>query len=124
MTTALVLADGRDNVGLPLLLAAVPVVLFGLAEDLTRNVRPRYRMAAAVVSAMVASAYSGGVVPKLDLPAITALIRSQMYLESSVQQQPEPQIEVTPILNGVYVRVVYVEAQTGRTETLAFEVTP
>ncbi len=46
-----------------------------------------------------------------------------MYLESSVRQQPEPQIEVTPILNGVFVRIVYVEAQTGTTETLAFEVT-
>lgn len=60
---------------------------------------------------------------KLDLNAVTALIRSQMYLEGSVEQQPEPQIEVTPILNGVYVRIVYVEAQTGRTETLAFDVT-
>ena len=39
-------------VGLPLVLAVVPVVLFGLAEDLTRSVRPRYRMAAAVLSAM------------------------------------------------------------------------
>lgn len=60
---------------------------------------------------------------KLDLTALTALIRSQMYLEGSVQQQPEPQIELTPILNGIFVRIVYVEAQTGRTETLAFEVT-
>lgn len=60
---------------------------------------------------------------KLDLTALTALIRSQMYLEASVQQQPEPQIDVTPILNGVYVRIVYVEAESGRTEVLAFEVT-
>ena len=80
VTTALVLADARDNVGLPLLLAAVPVVLFGLAEDLTRNVRPRYRMAAAVVSAMVASAYSGGVVPKLDLPAIDDLLKYAWFV--------------------------------------------
>jgi phage baseplate assembly protein W len=60
---------------------------------------------------------------KLDLAAITALIRSQMYLESSVQQQPEPQIHVTPIMNGIFVRISYVEAETGRTETLSFEVT-
>lgn len=60
---------------------------------------------------------------KLDLTAITALIRAQMYLEESVQQQPEPQIEVTAIVNGVYVRIVYVEAQSGRTETLSFDVT-
>src|SRR5262245_38038462 len=64
VTTALHLSGGLDvSPGLPLILAAIPVVLFGLAEDLTRKVRPRYRMAAAVVSAMVASAYSGGVVP-------------------------------------------------------------
>lgn len=61
---------------------------------------------------------------KLDLAAITALIRSQMSLESSVQQQPEPQIRVSPILNGLFVRISYVEAESGRTETLAFEVTP
>jgi phage baseplate assembly protein W len=60
---------------------------------------------------------------KLDLPALTALIRSQMYLEASVQQQPEPQVTVTPLLNGIYARIVYVEAETGRTEVLAFEVT-
>lgn len=60
---------------------------------------------------------------KLDLTALSALIRSQMYLESSVEQQPEPQISLTPILNGVYVQIAYVEAQTGRTETLAFDVT-
>lgn len=61
---------------------------------------------------------------KLDLTALTALIRSQMYLEGSVEQQPEPQIEVTPILNGVYVRIQYVEAQTGKPATLSFDVTP
>ncbi|MDY3551396.1 hypothetical protein R5W24_000472 [Gemmata sp. JC717] len=61
---------------------------------------------------------------KLDIVALTALIRSQMYLEASVQQQPEPQITATPIQNGIYVRIVYVEAETGRTEVLAFEVTP
>lgn len=60
---------------------------------------------------------------KLDEVALAALIRSQMYLEESVQQQPEPEIGVTPILNGVYVRIGYVEAESGRTQVLAFEVT-
>ncbi len=65
--TALVLALRIGHVplsaALPLALAAIPVVLVGLLEDLTRNVRPRYRMAAAVVSAVLASAFSGGIDP-------------------------------------------------------------
>jgi UDP-N-acetylmuramyl pentapeptide phosphotransferase/UDP-N-acetylglucosamine-1-phosphate transferase len=76
-TLAVFLAFGRGHwpPELPLALAAVPVVLFGLAEDLTRRVRPRYRMGAAVVSAMLASAYSGGIVPRLDLPLVDELLK-------------------------------------------------
>src|SRR5690348_6194894 len=36
-----------------------------------------------------------------DIAEMTALIRSQMYIEESVQQQTEPQITVTPIMNGL-----------------------
>ena len=61
---------------------------------------------------------------KLDIVALTALIRSQMYLEASVQQQPEPRITATPLQNGIYVRIVYVEATSGQPVTLNFEVTP
>jgi len=76
ITMAMVLSYGQDKgfAGLPLVLAVVPVVLFGLAEDVTREVRPRYRMAAAVLSAMLASVYSGGIVPRLDLPFIDGLL--------------------------------------------------
>jgi len=82
VTLALVLAGRRDvdYPGLPVMLAAIPVVLFGLAEDLTRKVRPRYRMAAAVVSAAIASAYSGGVVPRLDLPLIDELLKHAWFV--------------------------------------------
>ena len=82
VTTALILSGGRELAppALPLLLAAVPVVLTGIAEDLTRKVRPRYRMAAAVVSAMIASAYSGGVVPRLDLPLIDNLLKYTWFV--------------------------------------------
>jgi len=59
---------------LPLAAAALPVVLVGLAEDVTRRVRPRYRLLAAVVSAVLASAYAGGVVPKVDLPVLDGLL--------------------------------------------------
>ncbi len=82
ITLAMVLSYGRDAgfVGLPLVLAVVPVVLFGLAEDLTRQVRPRYRMAAAIVSAVIASAYSGGVVPRLDLPFVDDLLTHTWFV--------------------------------------------
>lgn len=60
----------------------------------------------------------------LDLEAMTALIRSQMYREESVRQQPEPQITVTPIMNGLAVQIQYVEADSGQPATLSFEVTP
>jgi hypothetical protein len=61
---------------------------------------------------------------KLDVTEVTALIRSQMYLEDSVQQQPEPQVTVTPIPNGVFVRIEYVDVDSGRTAILSFSVTP
>ena len=83
VTLALVLAGHRDSDYeglLPVMLAAIPVVLCGLAEDLTRKVLPRYRMAAAVVSAMIASAYSGGIVPRLDLPLIDDLLKHTWFV--------------------------------------------
>jgi len=57
-----------------LALAAAPVVLVGLWEDITFNVRPRYRMGAAVVSGALASAFAGGFIPRLDLPLIDPLL--------------------------------------------------
>jgi UDP-N-acetylmuramyl pentapeptide phosphotransferase/UDP-N-acetylglucosamine-1-phosphate transferase len=81
-TLAVFLAFGRGHwpPQLPLVLAAVPAVLFGLAEDLTRRVRPRYRMGAAVVSAMLASAFSGGIVPRLDLPLVDDLLKHLWFV--------------------------------------------
>jgi UDP-N-acetylmuramyl pentapeptide phosphotransferase/UDP-N-acetylglucosamine-1-phosphate transferase len=69
-----------DYAGIPVMLAAIPVVLFGLAEDLTRRVRPRYRMAAAVMSAAIASGWSGGIVPRLDLPLIDDLLKHAWFV--------------------------------------------
>lgn len=59
---------------LPLAVAALPVVLAGLCEDITRRVRPRYRMLAAVCAAVLASAFSQGIIPRVDLPLVDALI--------------------------------------------------
>ncbi len=58
----------------PLAAAALPVVLVGLVEDVTRRVRPRYRLLAAIASAALASAYAGGVVPRFDLPLVDGLL--------------------------------------------------
>ena len=43
----------------------------------------------------------------LDVPAITALIRSQMYLEESVSHDPEPVIAVQAIPYGVATQINY-----------------
>jgi UDP-N-acetylmuramyl pentapeptide phosphotransferase/UDP-N-acetylglucosamine-1-phosphate transferase len=64
------------SAALPLALAALPVVLVGLSEDLIGRVGPRYRMLAAVVSGALASAYAGGVIPRLDLPLIDPLLKN------------------------------------------------
>src|SRR5258705_550781 len=63
---------------LPLALAALPVALVGLSEDLTGHVRPRIRMVAAVASAALASFYAGGVIPRLDLPLIDPLLKQPL----------------------------------------------
>lgn len=69
-------AFGADalQAALPLAFCALPVVLVGLADDLTCGVRPRYRLLAAVVSAMLAGGFAGGVVPRVDLQAVDALL--------------------------------------------------
>ena len=59
---------------LPLVLASLPVVLVGVWEDIARSVRPRYRLLAAVLSAGLASAFAGGIVPRVDLPSIDRLL--------------------------------------------------
>ena len=76
--TAILVAHlfGFDDLSaaLPLLLAAIPIVAAGLAEDLTRRVRPRYRLLAALISAALASYYAGSVVPRVDLPLVDYLL--------------------------------------------------
>ena len=57
-----------------LAIAALPVVVVGLWEDVTRRVRPRYRMLAAIASAVLASFYADGIVPRVDLPLVDYLL--------------------------------------------------
>lgn len=67
---------GHDALGpaLTLALAAIPLVVVGLWEDVTRRVRPRYRLLAALASALFASFYAGSVVPRVDLPLVDYLL--------------------------------------------------
>ena len=55
-----------------------------------------------------------------------ALIRSQIFKEPSVAQNPEPTIDVTISPGGatgdVYVYILYVDAQSGQTQILTFSV--
>jgi hypothetical protein len=57
---------------------------------------------------------------------IRATIRSQIFKEAAVAQNPEPTIGVTLCPGGaagdVYVHILYVDAQTGQTQVLTFSV--
>ncbi len=57
---------------------------------------------------------------------IRGTIRSQIFKESAVAQNPEPTIDVTLCPGGaagdVYVHILYVDAQTGQTQVLTFSV--
>ncbi len=59
-----------------------------------------------------------------NVSMIQAVIRSQILLESTVAQTPEPVIAVASSNNGsVYVDLRYVDADTGSTQILSFSVT-
>ncbi|MHB8494512.1 MAG: MraY family glycosyltransferase [Casimicrobiaceae bacterium] len=69
LTALLLLAAGRRAVFsvAPLVLAAAPVLIAGLTEDISARVRPRYRLAAALLSAILGSAIAGGIVPRTGI---------------------------------------------------------
>lgn len=70
--------------------------------------------------------YGGGVPQRvglpLDLALISAVIRSQIALEATVARSPAPTINVTEILNGVSVSILFYSAVTGQQQTLSFHV--
>jgi hypothetical protein len=66
----------------------------------------------------------GYVGKNLDVPSLTALIQSQMYLEASVSQNPPPQIVLQQIVNGISVQIAYTNVETGQSTLLSFTVTP
>lgn len=60
----------------------------------------------------------------LDEAVISALIKSQMYLEADVSHDPEPQVAVQLIPNGISVRISYTSVENGEPVLLHFDVTP
>lgn len=55
-----------------LLISALPLQVVGLLEDITRRVSPGHRLAAAVVSAALASVLAQSIIARLDLPVVDA----------------------------------------------------
>lgn len=69
----------------------------------------------------------GGSLPQrigdvVDAALISALIAQQISYEAAVAQNPQPQISVTPVLNGVAANIVYADAATGVQTALNFNV--
>lgn len=60
----------------------------------------------------------------LDEASLSALIKSQMYLEADVAHNPEPTIALEQIPNGIAVQITYTSNSTGEPKYLSFDVTP
>jgi len=60
----------------------------------------------------------------IDISEMNSLIASQMFLEQSVVQNPAPQINTTPISNGLEVDITYVEQDSGSPVNLNFDASP
>lgn len=57
-----------------------------------------------------------------SLSTVEGVIRSQLYLEQAVSQNPSPVVTVSPIANGLNVVIQYNDAQTGTPSVLNFNV--
>ncbi len=58
----------------------------------------------------------------IDVPTIEAIIRTQMFKEETVVQDPPPVINVAPIANGMFVQIQYTESDSGLPGNLSFSV--
>ncbi len=62
-----------------LLIAALPVAIVGLWEDLTHRASPKHRLLAALFSAALASAFADGVITRLDLPLVDGWLANLVF---------------------------------------------
>lgn len=62
-------------------------------------------------------------VGRLNRPGeIEGVIRQQLTLEPIVAQTPPPVVQITSILNGIFVDVAWVDAVTGEPATISFTI--
>ena len=59
----------------------------------------------------------------LDVDELAGLVRTQMLLEDGVARDPEPQVTLTPVPDGVKVTIRFA-LSTGQESLLNFTVTP
>lgn len=60
----------------------------------------------------------------LNKPAMTAVIRSQIFLEAAVAQSPAPVVTLTAQKDGsVFCHILYSDAATGKPTPLSFSIT-
>jgi phage baseplate assembly protein W len=60
----------------------------------------------------------------LDEPSVSALIKSQMYLEADVSHDPEPTVTLQLIPNGISAQITYTSVESGEPVLLGFDLTP
>lgn len=59
----------------------------------------------------------------IDEVAMTTLIKAQMYLEESVVQSPQPQVEFESFPDGLSALIQYVERDSNQSTSLSFSAT-
>ncbi|KUZ66889.1 hypothetical protein WI36_24300 [Burkholderia ubonensis] len=58
----------------------------------------------------------------VNIPTVRALVRSVVYSFPSVCRSPAPTIDVQPFNDGATINIQYVNAATGETDTLSFDI--
>ncbi|NOV25884.1 phage tail protein [Cupriavidus necator] len=70
--------------------------------------------------------YGAGLPAKIgesaDLPALRALIRTQVLMEEAVARLPEPEVDLVQINSGFSITIRYTSADTRKPITLSFDV--
>ncbi|WP_084084820.1 phage tail protein [Cupriavidus sp. USMAA2-4] len=70
--------------------------------------------------------YGAGLPAKIgqnaDLPALRALIRTQVLMEDAVAKLPEPEVDLVQISTGFSITIRYTSADTRKPVTLSFDV--
>jgi hypothetical protein len=57
-----------------------------------------------------------------DEAALRAVVLRQIFAEAAVARSPEPQVTATPIPNGVVLRILYADGDTGEAQPIGMTV--